>query len=74
MDEVDLSYRRQADFLLRENMNKLKGMVDLLELGILETMSKQEQDEFFKKMSHNMEVLYEKLEESISHSSRALGD
>jgi len=59
-------YRREADFLLRENMNKLKGMVDLLCLGILDSMSETEKSEFLIKIQANMDSLYEKLDASIS--------
>lgn len=58
-------YKSEADFLLRENMNKLKGLVDLLHLGILETLSAEEQDEYIKKIKLNMDSLYEKLNTSI---------
>jgi len=59
-------YREQADFLLRENMNKLKGLIDLLCLGVTEAMTESERDEFLGKIQHNMDSLYQKLESSIS--------
>jgi hypothetical protein len=66
MNSTDDLYRRQADFLLRENMNKLKGLIDLLSLGILDTMSETEKSEFIQKIRVNMDSLYQKLESSIS--------
>ena len=59
-------YREQADFLLRENMNKLKGLIDLLCLGVTDSMLEAERDDFFRKIQQNMDSLYEKLEASIS--------
>lgn len=59
-------YRAEADFLLRENMNKLKGLIDLLCLGAADGMSEAERDEFLHKIKTNMDSLYEKLEASIS--------
>ena len=38
----DQVYRQQADFLLRESMHKLKGLVDLLCLGVLDDMDETE--------------------------------
>lgn len=58
-------YREEADFMLRENMNKLKGLVDLLDLGILESMEAVEQQEFIAKIKENTDSLFEKLEHSI---------
>ena len=59
-------YREQADFLLRENMHKLKGLVDLLCLGILDDMSEAEKDEFLHKIKQHTDTLFEKLETSIT--------
>lgn len=58
-------YKSEADFLLRENMNKLKGLVDLLYLGVTDTMPEAERDEFIKKIKLNMDSLYEKLDKSV---------
>lgn len=65
MPNVNDFYKSEADFLLRENMNKLKGLIDLLNLGILDTLDSEERDEFIKKIKANMDSLYEKLESSI---------
>lgn len=62
-------YRREADFLLRENMNKLKGMIDLICLGIFDTMEFEEKEEFLGKLQNNMDSLYQKLDASISKES-----
>ncbi|KGE70725.1 hypothetical protein [Spirochaeta lutea] len=66
MADSEQFYKAEADFLLRENMNKLKGLIDLLGLGVMETMTEQERAEFIKKIQHNMDSLYEKLEASIT--------
>ena len=58
-------YREQADFLLRENMQKLKGLVDLLCLGVLDDMSQSEREDFLLKIKHHTDTLFEKLEASI---------
>jgi len=60
-------YREQAGFLLRENMNKLKGLIDLLSLGAMDEMRPDEREEFLQKIKQNMDSLYEKLESSIFH-------
>lgn len=62
-------YREQADFLLRENMNKLKGLIDLLCLGVTDSMTEPERDDFLRKIQQNMDSLYQKLEASISPES-----
>jgi hypothetical protein len=59
-------YRERADFLLRENMQKLKGLVDLLCLGVLEDMDQAEREEFLRKIQHQTDILFEKLEASIT--------
>ena len=46
-------------------MNKLKGLIDLLCLGVTESMSEGERDDFLRKIQQNMDSLYEKLESSI---------
>lgn len=69
MNDPENLYRREADFLLRENMNKLKGMIDLICLGIFETMEPEEKEEFLGKLQHNMDTLYQKLDASISKDS-----
>jgi hypothetical protein len=66
MNQPEELYRREADFLLREHMNKLKGFVDLLNLGVLDTMSETEKQEFLQKMQQYMDRLYAKLDASIS--------
>ncbi len=58
-------YREQADFLLRENMQKLKGLVDLLCLGVMDDMTEAEKDDFLHKIKQNTDSLFEKLESSI---------
>ena len=65
----DVLYRKKADFLLRENMNKLKGLIDLLCLGAIDDMDSAERDEFLRKIKLHMDSLYEKLENSISSDS-----
>jgi hypothetical protein len=62
----DRLYREKADFLLRENMNKLKGLIDLLCLGAMDEMGPEERDEFLQKIKLHMDTLYEKLESSIA--------
>ena len=62
-------YREQADFLLRENMQKLKGLVDLLCLGVLDDMSESEKEEFLRKIKQHTDSLFDKLETSISRES-----
>ncbi len=69
MKTPDQVYREEADFLLRENMNKLKGMIDLVCLGLLENLDPEEKEEFFSKLQNNMQSLYQKLENSISAES-----
>lgn len=59
-------YKSEADYLLRENMNKLKGLVDLLQIGILDSLSIEEREEYISKIKQNMDSLYEKLNSSIS--------
>ncbi len=65
MSGSDSFYRSEADFLLRENMNKLKGLIDLLDLGVLDTLNDLERDEFISKIKIHMDSLYQKLETSI---------
>jgi hypothetical protein len=59
-------YRERADFLLRENMQKLKGLVDLLCLGVLDDMDQEEREEFLRKIQQQTDILFEKLEASIT--------
>jgi len=59
-------YREEANFLLRENMHKLKGLVDLLCLGILDTLNEKEKEEFLQKIRSNMTSLFTQLEFGIN--------
>jgi hypothetical protein len=65
MSDVDRFYKEEADFLLRENMNRLKGMIDLLCLGAMDDMGTEEKNEFLEKMQKSMGDLFSTLEESI---------
>jgi hypothetical protein len=69
MADSEKFYMAEADFLLRENMNKLKGLIDLLGLGVMDSMSEGEKSEFIQKIQQNMDSLYEKLEASITKPS-----
>lgn len=55
----------EADFLLRENMNRLKGLIDLLCLGVMDDMTDQEKDEFLAKIQQHMDSFFTTIEESI---------
>ena len=65
MNRAEKFYQEEAAFLLRENMNKLKGLIELLSLGALDGMNEEEKDEFISKINSNMNSLYRSLEESI---------
>lgn len=61
-------YRERAEFLLREHMQKLKGLVDLLCLGVLDDMDEAEKEEFLGKIKQQTDILFEKLEASITQA------
>lgn len=65
MSKANKFYMEEADFLLRENMNRLKGLIDLLVLGAMDDMSDSEKEEFLQKIKLNMDSLFSSLEESI---------
>jgi hypothetical protein len=66
MNRTEDVYRREADYLLRESMNKLKGLIDLLYLGVMDSMDEEEKLRFMEKIRRSMDLLYQKLDESIS--------
>jgi len=45
------------DFHWREHYNRLKAMIDSLSLGVLDTMSEEEQEEFFANLQKNLSDL-----------------
>lgn len=65
MSKVDKFYAEEADFLLRENMNRLKGLIDLLCLGAMDDMNEEEKEEFLQKIQSNMNSFFDTLEDSI---------
>ncbi|AHC14269.1 hypothetical protein [Salinispira pacifica] len=65
MSKVEKFYAEEADFLLRENMNRLKGLIDLLCLGAMDDMSEEEKEEFLQKIQSNMNSFFDTLEDSI---------
>ncbi len=65
MSKLGKLYKEEADFLLRENMNRLKGLIDLLCLGAMDDMAEDEKEEFLEKIRSNMDSFFKTIEESI---------
>lgn len=65
MSGMEDMYREEADFVLREHMNKLKGLVDLMALGIMDDMDDAAREEFIQRIKEQTDRLFAKLEQSI---------
>jgi hypothetical protein len=65
MSKIGKMYVEEADYLLRENMNRLKGLIDLLCLGAMDDMNDEEKEEFLQKIKSHMDSFFTTIEESI---------
>ncbi len=65
MSKREKIYMEEADFMLRENMNRLKGLIDLLVLGAMDDMDEDEKEEFLQKIKSHMDSFFDTIEESI---------
>jgi hypothetical protein len=64
-NEIENLYRKEVDYMIREEITKLKGLTDLLYFGVLDEMDAQESQAYFTKLKQNVDNLYKHLTQSF---------